>query len=96
MQLYIPRLNLFVPSYNHDFDIDNYQQDIYKTHWAIEMPGKSKNDERERFITIRALSAVGAEVMCGRATIVWEVIKYDELSDPRHVRLVSILFMVDF
>jgi predicted GNAT family N-acyltransferase len=36
----------------------------YRTHWAIEIGGKT-------YVTFRALSLSRAEVMCGRAQIVW-------------------------
>lgn len=90
MKLYIPSTNEFKPSYKYLFNIKDFQGDVYNTHWAIEMPVLSDatngKQERELFITVRALSAVGAEVMCGRATIVWEVIKHRELSNPTKVR----------
>lgn len=85
MELYLPREDKFISSYKHRFDIANYQDSLYETHWGIDMPSESNKTKRETFITVRALSVVGAEVMCGRATVVWEVIKHAQKAKPTEV-----------
>jgi len=75
MRLYLPsRKNKFVHSYDPSIQIEDYGDTAYKTSWAIKMPspdGKS----RDTFITVRALSVVRAEVMCGRGTVVWQAVR---------------------
>lgn len=95
MKLYIPVSNEFRPSYTYLFNLKDLQANVHNTHWAIEMPALSDatdgRPERELFITVRVLSAIGAELVCGRAIIVWEVIRYSELSNPSKVCLRPIL-----
>lgn len=74
------------PSYNHKFSIAEIQGDVYKTRWVITLPGEGGGSAPpEKFVTIRALSCARAEVMCGRATLVWEVVKLSELLNPKTV-----------
>jgi hypothetical protein len=82
MRLYLPSRGepfKFVHSYDPSIQIKDYGDTTYKTLWAIDMPspdGKS----RDTFITVRALSVVRAEVMCGRGTVVWQAVKDGDAS----------------
>ncbi|KIJ29422.1 hypothetical protein M422DRAFT_36948, partial [Sphaerobolus stellatus SS14] len=46
----------------------------YILQWVIQNPETSS----EKFVSIRSLSLIGAEMMCGRAIIVLEVVTYEE------------------
>lgn len=86
MRLYLPRelipANQFQRSYiyyaKRQLPAENVR-DLYNTQWEITMPGKEPNDPPEVFITIRAISVVAAEVISGRATIVWEAVRRSEM-----------------
>jgi hypothetical protein len=76
MKLYLPLRNPpFIHSYDSSVTVDDYLDTAYKTRWAIQMPSRNGGG-REIFITVRALSVARAEIMCGRGTVVWHVIKY--------------------
>lgn len=64
----------------------DFRQTPYQTYWAIEMPSRD-GKARERFITIHGLSVVRSEIMCGRATLIWEVVKDDELAEDERVSI---------
>ena len=49
-------------------------------HWVIEMPSENRNT-REVFVTVHALSLERAEVINGCATIVWAVVKLEDMKD---------------
>ncbi|KIJ31993.1 hypothetical protein M422DRAFT_783649 [Sphaerobolus stellatus SS14] len=51
------------------------KESIYRIQWVIQMGSKPE----EPFVTIRTLSLIGAEIMCGRATLVWEVVRSRDL-----------------
>lgn len=67
-----------------DFEIENYNDSVYHTRWAIEMPGKEPHT-RETFITVKCLSAAQADGADGRGTIVWEAVRKEEIGDPKEV-----------
>ncbi|KIJ53543.1 hypothetical protein M422DRAFT_241778 [Sphaerobolus stellatus SS14] len=46
----------------------------YTIQWVVDNP----EDPSQKFISIRSLSLIGAEMMCGRTTIVLEVVRYDD------------------
>ena len=52
----------------------------YEMHWVIEMPSENRNT-REVFVTVHALSLERAEVINGCATIVWAVVKLEDMKD---------------
>lgn len=85
MTLYLSsRPQPFVYSYDPTIVMEDYRTTAYQTRWAFTMPGKNG---RETFITVRALSIVRAEIMCGRGTLVWHVVKYDEEDEIKASRL---------
>ena len=54
--------------------ISDYGESSYDTQWAIRVPVKVGDKEKEKwYVTARALSVSRAEVMVGRATLVWLV-----------------------
>ena len=54
--------------------IRDYGESAYDTQWAICVPVKVGDKEKEKwYVTARALSVSRAEVMVGRATLVWLV-----------------------
>ncbi|KAK7686662.1 hypothetical protein QCA50_010262 [Cerrena zonata] len=67
-----------------DFEIENYNDSVYHTRWAIEMPGKEPHT-RETFITVKCLSAAQADGDDGRGTIVWEAVRKEEIGDPKEL-----------
>lgn len=56
-------------------------------HWVIDTRSE---DKPERMVTIRPLSVTRAENMCGRATLVWEVVKWADRFDPKQVSILSL------
>ncbi|RDB16415.1 hypothetical protein Hypma_002772 [Hypsizygus marmoreus] len=52
------------------------------THWVIDLP--SKAGPPEQVVTVRAL-AMPSEIICTRATIVWEVVRLVDLPKPKAV-----------
>ncbi|KAK7684307.1 hypothetical protein QCA50_012631 [Cerrena zonata] len=86
MQLYSPVKNCFYLPYLQNFDIKDYGVSAYDTHWLIEMPAKGSPAEgREKFLTVRCLSAEQADGANNRGTIVWEVVKLTEMYNPKKV-----------
>jgi hypothetical protein len=71
-----------IHSYKSGVQLNDYQDSIYNRHWVIEMPSKIDERVRESFLTIRALSIVRAEKMSGRATVVWAVMKLEDVGQP--------------
>lgn len=83
MKLYLPTCNPhFVHSYDASVRIEDYRATAYRTHWAIEMPSKD-GQSREYFLTLYALSLKRSEVMCGRGTLIWHVVKCDDETKVR-------------
>ncbi|RDB25922.1 hypothetical protein Hypma_006361 [Hypsizygus marmoreus] len=79
MKVYIPESGRIVPSYALRPDESSNQP--YRTHWLIDFP--LKDGTVEKVVTVRGISLARAEVMCGRATLVWEAVKYSELPSPQ-------------
>jgi len=50
---------------------------LYHNQWVIKM------SNGQDFVTVRTISIVGAEIMCGRATVVWEVMKLSDFSEKK-------------
>ena len=82
MKLYRPHAKVpFVHSWDPSVTIEDFGMDARKTHWAFEMPSPD-GTTRERFISVHALILMRYEIMCGRATLVWECVKdAGDLSD---------------
>ena len=87
MKLYVPRDNLCILPYANFFDIRRYGGSIYHTHWIISMPRKDAEGKDEEFVTVKCISAVGAENICGRAVLVWEALRFTERHNPKQVCL---------
>lgn len=82
-----------IHSYDPCVTLSDYRESLYDIHWVIEMPSKTDINKREQYITVRVLSMAKAECAPGRATIVWAVLKVDDIrtkSSPHHVRLFTI------
>jgi hypothetical protein len=83
MRLYLPgRTPSFIHSYDPSVTIEDYRETAYNTRWAIDMPSRD-GKSRETFITVRALSIARAEVMCGRGTLVWHVVKHGDQGEGK-------------
>ncbi|KAH8087132.1 hypothetical protein BXZ70DRAFT_994627 [Cristinia sonorae] len=76
---------VFVPSTAPNVKIEDYGSSAYETQWAIFMPNAHGSADGKWYVTTRALSLSRAEVMVGRATLVWLV---KELSVDR-TRVIS-------
>ena len=63
-----------------------FKPSLAKTHWEIDVPSRVGGG-REKVITLAAISISHAEVMCGRATLVWEVIRKTTPFNTTEVRL---------
>jgi hypothetical protein len=64
------------PSYQFPWKRKNFT-DAYKIQWMIEAHDISQQ-KKLTYVSIRSLSIMGAEMMCGRATLVLEVVGLDD------------------
>ncbi|KAG5650351.1 hypothetical protein H0H81_012543 [Sphagnurus paluster] len=81
MKLYKHPAQEIVPSYEAGFDFrGEYGNSPFHLHWVIEA---IVDGAPQRYLTIGTLSAPQVLGMCGRATLVFEVVKYDERFDPK-------------
>ncbi|KAH9937956.1 hypothetical protein B0H21DRAFT_894112 [Amylocystis lapponica] len=81
MKLYRPHFPApfqLVHSYHESVQFKDFSSTVYETPWAIEMP-KRDGSGRETFISVRGLSMTRSEIMHGRATVVWEVVKLADI-----------------
>ena len=90
MEVYDPQSGTPRPSYKIGNDARIFGENKYQTRWVIDIP--SKGGKREKVITVGTLSAARSEVMVGRATLVWEVVKYEERMEPTEVSLICTIF----
>jgi hypothetical protein len=82
MEIYCPEHpKQSLPSYEFPFNKKGHGSNLYEINWVIK---SWKNSEK--FLTVRAISIVGSEVMCGRASIVWEVVKLADCHKSDKVR----------
>ncbi|KAH8091799.1 hypothetical protein BXZ70DRAFT_469438 [Cristinia sonorae] len=58
--------------------LENYGSSSYETQWAIFVPDAKGSKTGKWYVTVRALSLSEAEVMAGRATLVWMVKELNE------------------
>ncbi|PFH46480.1 hypothetical protein AMATHDRAFT_69759 [Amanita thiersii Skay4041] len=80
MKLYVDGRT--IPSYCLSADKrEKNKSDLFRDNWVISMP--TDDGGREDFLTIQLIDAVGAQMLCSRSTVVWEVIKLSDL--PRFV-----------
>ncbi|PFH47953.1 hypothetical protein AMATHDRAFT_87414 [Amanita thiersii Skay4041] len=76
MRLYVDRD--IIPSYRLlEAKRCRPQSNLFHDNWVISMP--AENGVREDFLTIRLIDGAGAQMLCSRATLVWEVIKLSAL-----------------
>ncbi|KAH9946460.1 hypothetical protein B0H21DRAFT_416163 [Amylocystis lapponica] len=81
MQLYRPFAEKrFVHSWDPSVKVADFGVNAYQTYWAFDMPSRD-GKTRERFISVHGLNLVPSEIICGRATLVWEVVRDDESKD---------------
>ena len=99
MKVYDPGSRQSRPSYEVNVKDGFFKPNLAKTHWEIDIPGPL-DGPREEVITLCALSISRSEVMCGRATLVWEVIRkhWQELDNhiddrKKKVQLFSIVIV---
>ncbi|RDB16492.1 hypothetical protein Hypma_002857 [Hypsizygus marmoreus] len=85
MKVFLPDENRAVCSYN--LDSRTVRKDLYETHWLIDLV--TQNGPPEQVLTVRGISLARAEVMCGRATVVWEVVKYAEWRNPQNLYILK-------
>lgn len=78
---------LTVPSFQRNYSDANLtpgERNSYLKNWIIDVKIDGK---LVRFVTVRTLSSFGEEVMCGRATVVWEALKLDDAIRSKRVSL---------
>ena len=56
----------------------------YKIPWVIDI---EQDGKVQRYITVAIISALRSAEVCGRATLVYEVVKFDEKENPKKVRI---------
>ena len=97
MMVYNPADKQSKASYEIMDDPKFIKLNLAETHWEIDIPRPLKEGGgREKILTLRALSISRSEVMCGRATLVWEVIRKQELDiadSEKKVRLFSVVIV---
>jgi hypothetical protein len=71
-----------VHSFSPHLDRRYYLKQSIDKNWIIEMPGPG--DTTEVFLTIRPISIVRAETMSGRATVVWVVMRLEDVGVANH------------
>ena len=86
MEVFDPDTSTTCRSYQVSHEARIFTDDKYRVRWVIDIPSGDDKGKREKLITVRTLSAARSEVMVGRATLVWEAVKYEERMDPAQVR----------
>jgi hypothetical protein len=71
-----------LPSYDPQLKPEEYNKRSVEKLWLIKMPNERNTKELVEFVTVKAISTVHAESMLGRATVVWAVIKREDLDNP--------------
>ena len=54
----------------------------YNIHWVIDV---EQGGKVEKYVTVAIISAIHSAEICGRATVVYEVVKFDEKENPKQV-----------
>ncbi|KAG6858479.1 hypothetical protein C0991_002633, partial [Blastosporella zonata] len=80
-------MKIYLPKSSHPDPVPSYQvnqEDIkgkkgQMLHWVIDVV---VNGQVERYVTVRVISAMRSVEICSRATIIYEVIKYNERLVP--------------
>ncbi|KIJ45924.1 hypothetical protein M422DRAFT_778678 [Sphaerobolus stellatus SS14] len=76
MQLFSKQVSKPLDSYKFSWPKSINPETLYDTQWVIKIAD-------EDYITIRALSITDAEIMCERATVIWEVVPYKDFSEKK-------------
>ncbi|KAG6908725.1 hypothetical protein DXG01_003570 [Tephrocybe rancida] len=80
MKIYLPISDKTVPSYEVGPNFQGvYGNTRYHAHWVIDVVVGGKV---VKYVTVSIISAIRSAEICGRATVVYEVIKYEERFDP--------------
>ena len=77
----------WIPSYRIPPDSlsEGFEPNLYHVNWVISMPcpkegnSDSTKESREYFVTVRAIVATSSQRVSSRATVVWEVVKLDDI-----------------
>ncbi|KAG6883365.1 hypothetical protein C0995_012413 [Termitomyces sp. Mi166 len=81
MKIYLPLSNTIELSYKAVHRLEGVDgAGRYNIHWIIDVVNKGKV---EQYVTVSVISAIRSVEVCDRATVVYEVIKYDEKDDPK-------------
>ncbi|KAG6895546.1 hypothetical protein C0992_000685 [Termitomyces sp. T32_za158] len=81
MKIYVPLTKDIKPSYLISHDLRGiYGSGRYNIHWVIDI---EKDEKVEKYISVAIISALRSAEICGRATIVYEVVKFDEKENPK-------------
>lgn len=86
MEVYDPATGKTCRSYQVSNNAGIFADSKYIVRWVIDIPSRDDKDKREKIITVNILSTARSEVMVGRATLVWEAVKYEERMNPTEVR----------
>ncbi|KAG6886491.1 hypothetical protein C0992_003728 [Termitomyces sp. T32_za158] len=81
MEIYHPRTKDIQPSYKIAHNFEGVKgKGRYNIHWVIDVVQDGKV---EKYVTVAIISAVRSAELCGRATVVYEVVKFDEKENPK-------------
>lgn len=85
MKIYLPHTMDVKPSYEvaHDWQ-GVYGNGRYNIHWVIDI---EEDGKVEKYIAVAIISALRSAEICGRATVVYEVVKFDEKENPEKVKI---------
>jgi hypothetical protein len=73
-----------VPSYQFPWQDLKHFEDAYSIQWVVDSPRQpGRNGKTDQYVSIRSLSIVGAEMMCGRATVVLEVVSLKDFCNKK-------------
>lgn len=93
MRLYCPSgPQPFVHSFDASVTLSSFLGD-HQTRWVVEMPSRDGNS-REIFVTTREISVARSDIMLGKATLVWEVVKYAAINGDGPMKMRWLCFSV--
>jgi hypothetical protein len=65
-----------LPSYKYPWKKLDGFKDRYSIQWVVS--DQSRSNEPVQYVSLRSLGIIGAEMLCGRATIVLEVVSLED------------------
>ncbi|KAG6859609.1 hypothetical protein C0993_003691, partial [Termitomyces sp. T159_Od127] len=81
MGIYCPRSKDIKPSYKIADKFEGvYGAGRYHVHWVIDV---GQGEKVEKYVTVAVISAIRSAEVCGRATVVYEVVKFSEKENPK-------------